>query len=285
MPVALRMQRPQPYRWEIEFDHPGQEVSIGVVVPFDFSLDWEYWKYLPPEVELHFTRTPHVNGQVGVALAKALWRPTVAVKATKSLLPVNPRVVLYACSSGSFVKGVAGERELRAAMAETGVPRVVTSSSAMVDALRMTGRQKVAVVSPYTERLTSLLVDFLEEAELDVTSANFLGLNRGMSTVSKATIADLVHQADDDTEAEAVFVSCTALRTYGIVAQLERELERPVFTANQVSLWAALLAAGALPRTRTDAEPEWVMGDADPVARSTRLLISAAQQTVEHGAA
>lgn len=283
--MALRMQRPQPYRSQIEYDRPGDEIAIGVVVPFDFSLDWEYWKYLPPEVELHFTRTPHVRGQVGVALARALWKPSAAVRATKSLLPVNPRAVLYACSSGSFVNGVQGERELRAAMAETGVPQVVTSSGAMLDALHAARVRRVAVVTPYTERLTDLLVAFLEEAELDVTSAHYLGLKTEMSKVSKSTIVDLVRQTDSDDEADAVYVGCTAMRTYGVVAQLERELERPVFTANQVSLWAALVAAGALPRTRSDVDPGWVMGDGDPVARSTRLLVDAAAQAARDGAA
>ena len=39
---------------------------------------------------------------------------------------------------------------------------------------------------------------------------------------------------------EAVFVSCTNLPTYDIVAPLEDELGIPVLTANQVTMWACL---------------------------------------------
>ena len=43
---------------------------------------------------------------------------------------------------------------------------------------------------------------------------------------------------------DAVFVSCTNLSTYDVIAPLEAELGRPVLTANQVTMWAALVEAG-----------------------------------------
>jgi len=46
---------------------------------------------------------------------------------------------------------------------------------------------------------------------------------------------------------DAVFVSCTNLPTYDVIAALERELGRPVLTANQVTMWAALVDAGVGP--------------------------------------
>jgi maleate isomerase len=39
------------------------------------------------------------------------------------------------------------------------------------------------------------------------------------------------------------FVSCTNLATYDLIAPLERELGKPVLTANQVTMWAALRVA------------------------------------------
>ena len=42
-----------------------------------------------------------------------------------------------------------------------------------------------------------------------------------------------------------MFVSCTNLPTYDVIAPLERELGKPVLTANQVTMWAALRVAGA----------------------------------------
>ena len=45
--------------------------------------------------------------------------------------------------------------------------------------------------------------------------------------------------------AEAVVIGGNGFRAVGTIAALERQLERPVLTANQALLWAALRAAGA----------------------------------------
>ena len=46
----------------------------------------------------------------------------------------------------------------------------------------------------------------------------------------------------DPADAEAIFVSCTNLATYDVIAPLEAELGKPVITANQVTMWAMLEA-------------------------------------------
>lgn len=271
--MAVTPNRSKPYSRPVEFDPPETTRPVGVVVPFDFSLDWEYWSYLPTDVALHFTRTPHLQHEVGAGLARGVGRPSVVAKATRSLSSVTPAAVLYACSSGSFIDGVAGEARLRDAMLAAGAPAAVTTSGATVDALRATGMRRVSVVAPYSARLTTRFVDFLEEAGIEVASAHHLGVTRQISLISKSTIAELVRDADDS-DADAVVVSCTALRTWGIVSDLEGELGRPVFTSNQVSLWAVLRAAGVLGGSVGHPGPGWTMGGTDP-ARSTALLLEA----------
>ncbi|HEX6238623.1 MAG TPA: hypothetical protein VFZ68_15585 [Acidimicrobiales bacterium] len=263
------------YRWRIEYDTSSGDVSVGVVVPFDFSLDWEYWKYLPSGVALHFTRTPHHRRDAGMYLARAAGRPSVVARSARTLMSIDPAAVLYACTSGSYIGGLAGERALRAAMRGVGIRRAVTTSGAAVAALRLSGIHRVALATPYSGSLTRHLVAYLEEAGFEVVSAHYLGLHRGISAVSQTTIMDLVRQTAGS-GADAVFVSCTSLRTYGTVAQLEAELGMPVFTSNQVSLWGVLVASGVLPRPPDAPDPDWVLGDADPVATSTRLLMAAA---------
>lgn len=48
----------------------------------------------------------------------------------------------------------------------------------------------------------------------------------------------------DCTQAEALFISCTALRTVGLVETLEANLGKPVVTSNQTMFWHALRLAG-----------------------------------------
>ena len=62
--------------------------------------------------------------------------------------------------------------------------------------------------------------------------------------VPYAVTAQLIRDADSP-DAQAVFASCTNLPTYDLIAPLEAELGKPVLTANQVTLWAALRQAGS----------------------------------------
>lgn len=270
----------QRYGDEITFDDFASDINVGVVVPFDFSIDWEYWRYLPEGVWLHFTRTPYLKKAVGVQLAREVGKPSVVARATKALTSLNPASTLYACSSGSFVHGVAGERELREAMLAAGARRAVTASGAMLDALHAVGANRVAVATPYTRTLTARLTRFLEEAGFEPVSVVHLGLKSGMSRVSRETVANLIRRACHP-EADAVFLSCTALRTFGIVAELEDELETPILTSNQASLWAALDAAGALVPERL--EEGWVLGGGHPMADSTRRLLDASARARDAG--
>jgi maleate isomerase len=272
--APARRPRPASRRFgsSIEYEAASPAVRIGVVVPFDFGLDWEYWGYLPADVELHFTRTPYLDKPVGLALARAVAKPTVLARATRSLTALQPGVTVYACSSGSFVDGLAGEARLRRLMLDAGAQQAITSAGAMVDALRAIGARRVAVATPYDRRLTHKLVDFLDEAGFDTPSTTHLGIRREMSRVSKRTIVDLI-RATAHPDADAVFLSCTSLRTRGIVAELEQEIGCPILTSNQVTLWAALAAAHALPTDPASEVKGWVLGGGDPMAESTEMLL------------
>ena len=45
-------------------------------------------------------------------------------------------------------------------------------------------------------------------------------------------------------DADAVFLSCTTIRSVPIIAALERDLGRPVVTSNQAMVWHVLRQAG-----------------------------------------
>lgn len=166
-------------------------------------------------------------------------------------------------------------------MREAGAPRATTASGAMLDALRACDAVRVAVATPYTDRLTDRLVSFIEEGGLDVVSAVNLGLKTGIASVSQATIADLIRAANRP-EADAVFLCCTSLRTFGMIADLEHEVGRPILTSNQVTLWHALWAAGALRMDEAElADSGWILGGGHPMAHSTDLLLKAAASDFE----
>jgi maleate isomerase len=217
---------------------------IGIIAPFDLELDREYWRFVDESVSVHITRTQHVEGPVGVGLAEAVADVPEMIRATRSLIMARPGVVAYACTSGSFTDGLAGEALLRATIERAGAPRAITTSGALLHALGALGARRVALGTPYTDELADRLRLFVLEAGYEPVSLVSMGLEGGIASVQRARVIELASQADR-AEADVVFLACTNLPTYDLIEPLEERLGKPVLTANQVTMWAALLAIGA----------------------------------------
>ncbi|UED86176.1 maleate cis-trans isomerase family protein [Streptomyces profundus] len=222
---------------------PQPQRGIGVVAPFDFALDRELWRWVPDDVSLHLTRTPFVPVEVSLDLARLVSEHETLREAVRALIAVSPEAVAYACTSGSFVGGVAGERAMSAAMAQAGEVPSFTTSGALLMALRELGARRIAVVTPYTKSVTDALEDFLQEAGVQVCGRSYLGLTREIWRVGYRDVVDMAREAVGDAP-DALFISCTNLPTYDVIPQLEAELRMPVISANQVTIWAALRRIG-----------------------------------------
>jgi maleate isomerase len=217
--------------------------GLGVIAPFDFALDRELWRWAPDDVSLYVTRLPFVPVPVTVEMASSLSEHDGVHRATKDLLAPEPLGVAYACASGSFVNGVPGERALVNSMLAAGAPHASTTSGGLVEALTMLGLSRIAVVTPYIDSVTSRLLDFLCDHGIEVVSSVGLGLLSHIWKVGYSEVVRAVVEVDHP-EAEGVFISCTNVPTYDIIAPLERLLGKPVLTANQVTMWSALRAIG-----------------------------------------
>jgi maleate isomerase len=225
--------------------------GIGVVAPFDLALDRELWRWTPEPVSLYLTRTPYLDVQVSVELAQALKDLDAIASACRDVAIAAPAVTVYLCTSGSFVSGVAGEVEMRAAMEAGGARRAMTTSGALLTALDALGVRRVAVATPYDAALTERLVAFLAEAGITTSGTSHLGMGADIWRVSADTVLDLARAVPLD-RAEALFLSCTNLPTYEVIPSLESELGIPVLSANLVTMWAALRHLGNLPEGRPE---------------------------------
>src|SRR5262245_16076696 len=90
-------------------------------------------------------------------------RHNVVVDGARRLLRWKPDVVMWACTSGSFILGRDGAVAQRAALqAACGVPASSTSL-AFVEAVRAVDATDVDVISPYPAAATEAFVAFLRE--------------------------------------------------------------------------------------------------------------------------
>ena len=232
-----------PTELSVGLAEPTHQQGIGVVAPFDFALDRELWRWVPDHVSLYMTRLPFFTTPVTVEMALACGDRRAVRRATRDVLTPEPGVVAYACTSGSFVDGAAGEMVLRRTMLDAGAPAACTTSGALVEAIRVLGVSRIAIATPYVEPVTRRLVGFLAEHGVRTVSCEGLGLLGNIWRVTYAEVVDIVRAVDSD-EAQALFISCTNLPTYDLIEPLELALGKPVLTANQVTMWAALRAIG-----------------------------------------
>lgn len=223
---------------------PRPQRGVGVVAPFDFALDRELWRWVPDEVSLHLTRTPYVPVEVSLDLARLVSEHETLGDAVRTLNAIAPEVVAYACTSGSFVGGIPGERAMCEAMTRAGAVPSLTTSGALLEALLELGARRVALVTPYTVSVTQALEEYLVEGGVRVTGRAYMGLTRHIWKVPYRDVVGMAHRAVRGRSADVLFISCTNLPTYDVIPQLEAELRIPVLSANQVTMWAALRRLG-----------------------------------------
>ncbi|MDV6011726.1 Asp/Glu/hydantoin racemase [Haloechinothrix sp. LS1_15] len=224
---------------DLPFEGPLAQRGIGIIAPFDLALERELWRWVPVEVSLHLARTPYEPVPVSMEMARLVSNEQHLEAATKTVLHVEPEVVAYLCTSGSFINGVDAERELRKIICDAGAPDAVTTSGALAEALHHLNMHKIAVLTPYDADLTGKLHEFLAELGVATVSSDHLGLGGGIWRVNYRTIAEHILNADHP-DAEAIFVSCTNLPTFDLIDPLESMLGKPVLTANQLTMWASL---------------------------------------------
>ncbi|WP_084342574.1 maleate cis-trans isomerase family protein [Janibacter corallicola] len=156
-----------------------------------------------------------------------------------------PDAVMWACTSGSFVRGVDGARVQVERLADvTGVPTSSTSP-AFVGALQTLGLSRVSVAASYPDDIAQLFVDYLAAGGARVLAMSSAGIDTAaeVGTLPPGRVVDLITAADRE-DAEAVLVPDTAMHTLGVIPEAEAAIGKPVLTANQVTIWQGLQPLG-----------------------------------------
>jgi maleate isomerase len=227
----------------------GWRGKIGLIVPSSNTVcEEEFYRMLPEGVSLHTARVfnPVVETEKEKEAAM-MGMNTEIERAARELSSVEPTVIIYACTTGSFIKGPGYDREVGERIKkEAGVPGISTSS-AVIQALRTLNLHKIVLASPYNQQIGKKEKVFLEKAipGLTILKEKHLGL---LNALDKGCLppADAYRTAReiDIAEAEGIFISCTNFRTIEIIESLEADTGKPVVTSNQASLWLALKEIG-----------------------------------------
>ena len=227
----------------------GWRGRIGLLVPsINTTIEPEFWRLAPEGVSVHSARMD-VGGQGTPEALRAMEH--VAKNAAKDVAMTKPDVVVYGCTSGSFFEGPAfNERIIRDLNAIVKVP-VVTTAGAMAASLLAAGVKRVNVVTPYVELTNERLKQFLSAFGIEVVRLDTFDM-LDLFDHAKILPEDVYRKVKDmdSDKAQAVFVACTQVHALEVVDVLERDLGKPVYSANQASLWQAFDTLGLDPGIR-----------------------------------
>jgi maleate isomerase len=199
----------------------------------------DYRSYLPSNVVLLGAGTHVPDRTADVDLGVWLAENGEIEEAARRLLPYHPDCIAYFCTTVSFVRGKGGDVDISDRItAATGLP-ATTTSTAMIAALRSLNVRRISVASPYMPDVEESFVGFLRAHEFEVLRSVALRRPTGHTLIALSDLLGAITSCDH-TDSEAIFVGCTGQRLSGEIDRLERELGKPVLTANQVTVWHAL---------------------------------------------
>jgi len=210
--------------------------TVGVVVlQTDEVLEDELRVWLSNDTRILHTRIsshPEVNTDTLSTMEAAL--PT-----SLSLLPNTApiSVIAYGCTSASTV---IGEAKVQAIVQKT-FPKVKVTNplSALKAQLDDLGVKRLALLTPYEPVVSDALRKNLIEHGVEVVSFGTFNepLDSNVCRIDEASIKAAVKQLHDETECDALFASCTNLRTAAWIEDFSKTLGTPVISSNSALSW------------------------------------------------
>ena len=239
------IQQNNPYRQKLNvaFDQGRHyRAKIGfVLLATEQTVQDDMLSLCPKGVGMHFTRA---------AIPDSITNATLMAQAERladcaaTLLPDGSLdVIAYACTSGSLV---IGEERVFAEL-NKGAPGAKASSmiTGVIQALKYLNVRRIAVATPYLDEINQRESLYLAERGFDVLSIQGLNLEKDsdMVRVSPSFLVDYALAADHP-DAEAIFISCGALRTLEVIEEIEQRAGKPAICSNQAMAWHSLRLAG-----------------------------------------
>ncbi|TPI41475.1 ectoine utilization protein EutA [Mesorhizobium sp. B3-1-9] len=232
----------------LETAHPALDARplqkrVGLIaLATDHTSEVDFRRMVASErVGVYVARIPYANPTTPENLRKM--QPSLSAGAAL-ILPDEPLdAICYSCTSASVV---IGDAEIEAAIqaAKPGVP-VVTPPMAGIRGLNAFGVKRISILTPYTVETSRPMAAYFASHGFDIQSFSCLGFedDREMARITPVSLVEMARKIMHP-QADALFVSCTALRAALAVPGMEEAIGRPVVTSNQASAWNCLRLCG-----------------------------------------
>jgi len=223
--------------------NPNPNPRIGLIaLASDFTIEKDFINVIKDkDIDFFVNRIECYNPLTSENLIKMSQKVT---EVTKDILPDQKiDCVVYGCTSGTIAAGYSSiEKKIKLAKPEA---KVTTPSTAAVKALNKLKIKKIAVFTPYIKDLNNEVVEFFKKENFTITSNSFFDIKNDLDIgkVDPEYLFEILSQMDLK-EADALFISCTALPAMSIIDKLEKKLSKFVLSSNQALIWDTLESIG-----------------------------------------
>ena len=217
------------------------QARIGLIIPSSNRLtEPQFNRYAPPGVAIHVTRL-RMTGKYRKPLNEL---KRSLVEASEALSDVDPGIIVFHCTANSMENGLAHEAAIVEIIEQSSGCPTLTTAQAITRAFNHFAIKTLVLISPYVQATNEHEVHYLKEAGYTVVHELGLGLeSHGYSAVTPEEWKQIVME-NTRADADGYFLSCTNTRMIEAVAEIEREIDKPVISSNQATLWACLKRLG-----------------------------------------
>ena len=216
---------------------------IGLVaLSTDFSIEKDFNSiFLNLPIDLFVNRLPFYNPLTDKNLIKMTEKLT---EVTENILPNQTLdTVAYGCTSGTIAAGVDEiTNKIQSAKPNCKVTTPITSA---VNALKHLNLKKISVFTPYPQAINEKVINYFKNEGFDIQSfASFnLESDLDIGKIDPKYLLEVLTKMDT-VDAEALFISCTALPAFEIIQELENKIKKIVLSSNQTLIWDSIRSVG-----------------------------------------
>jgi maleate isomerase len=216
---------------------------IGLIVlATDHTVEIDFRRLIAgDDIGVYVARIPYANPTTPENL-RAM-QPALAGAASLILPDEDMDVMAFCCTSASVV---IGDDQITAAIrAVKPDTKVVTPTSAAILALRSLRARRISVLTPYTVETSQPMALYFRDKGFDIDCFHCLDLtdDREMARIAREDIVAAAKEAMAP-QSDALFISCTSLRSAAVAACIEQVIGKPVVTSNLAMAWACLRFCG-----------------------------------------
>jgi len=223
----------------------GWRAKIGVLSPPNPNLICEWNGVLPEGVTFY----PALMELGNATPEKLLELRQNAVAEARKLADWLVDIILFGCTSGSFVGGVGYDqsiiKELETAV---GIPST-TTSTCVLTAFADLGIRNIALIGPYLREVMDTEIHFFKEHGIDTLYVRALEYRDVGDFVRLHEQPYLYYQwakqaCESVQNIDCVFITCMASPARKIINMLEQETGKPVISSCSASLYGVLKHLG-----------------------------------------